>query len=344
MDYTKYNNKGLTGLANLGNTCFMNSCLQALSHTYELHEVFENENFERKLNKKIDTIVFLEWIKLQKLMWKDNCIVQPNGFVNVIQQIARKKDKDIFTGFAQNDMPEFLLFFIDALHNSINREVEININGNVINKTDKLALQSYNVLKKMYEKDYSELLDIFYGIHISVIKNLNGEDLAITPEPFMTLDLPIPKKNNIELIDCFNLYTNSEDLNGDNKFYNEKTKQKEDAKKMITFWSLPNILIITLKRFDFMNRKNNNLINFPLTNLDLTKYIIGYNKDSYIYDCYAVCNHMGGTNGGHYIAYVNNNNNWFSFNDHNVSKIENVNSIVSQSAYCLFYRKKKTNV
>ena len=96
------------------------------------------------------------------------------------------------------------------------------------------------------------------------------------------------------------------------------------------------------KREDlFENKKKQNLVTFPLENLNLTNYVVGYIKYSYIYDLYGVCNHSGNVLGGHYTGYVKNaSGKWYEFNDTRVTLITNPNVVISPRAYCLFYRKK----
>jgi ubiquitin C-terminal hydrolase len=219
------------------------------------------------------------------------------------------------------------------------------ISGAVVNETDKIALQCFEMIKNMYSKEYSEIWNLFYGVHVSEITDLEtGKPVKITPEPYFIIDLPIPLKNKSPtLIDCFEKYVEGEILDGDNAWYNEETKQKINIKKKILFWSLPNILVIDLKRFNERNQKSQILVTFPLDNLDLTNYVIGYKKESYHYDLYGVCNHSGGVLGGHYTAYIKNaNGKWYHFNDTSVTEVESQDSVVSTKAYCLFYRKKLT--
>jgi ubiquitin carboxyl-terminal hydrolase 8 len=342
-NYDNYKNKGLSGLANLGNTCFINSCMQIISHTYELNDFLNLETYKKKLKQNVDSVLLIEWNELRKLLWKENCLITPVKFIKTIQKIAKAKNVDIFTGYSQNDLPEFLLFIIDCFHNSIAREIKMNISGNIENETDKIAVKCFEMIKNMYSKEYSEVWNIFYAIHVSEIISLEtGKNLRITPEPFFMIDLPIPQNmKSPSLIDCFNLYVSGEILEGENAWYNEETKKKENIRKKISFWSFPNILVIDFKRFNARNQKNQIHITFPLDNLNLSEYVIGYKKNTFIYDLYGVCNHSGGVLGGHYTAYIKNaNDKWYHFNDSIVTEVGLAESVITSKAYCLFYRKK----
>ena len=346
MDLTKYHNKGLTGIENLGNTCFLNACMQVLNHTYELNEFLSSNTYQKYMKKDSDdSTVLTEWNDLRTVMWSGNGIVSPRKFVYNIHRVAKIKKKEIFTGYAQNDMPEFLLFIMECMHNSISRSVKMSIKGVKQNSTDETAVKCYEMLKETYSKEYSEIMDIFYGIYVSVITSKDGITKHLNkPENYFVLDLPILDGNVLanNLYDCFNMFTKQEYLQGENAWFNENTGKKEDIIKKMVFWNFPKILIISLKRFTPDGQyKINKQIEFPLENLDLSNYVEGYNSTSYVYDLYGICNHYGGVLGGHYTAYVKNaQNDWIHFNDNFVEKVPDSSKIINPMAYCLFYRKK----
>lgn len=337
--FYKYKDSGLTGLVNIGNTCYLNSCLQLLSHTYELNNFLDSN--KRQLNKNNESKIYTEWNSLRNMMWSDNCTIAPYGFVKAFQGIAKIKGYEMFTGFAQNDVFEFLLFIIECLHESLKREVEMKINGVIKNSKDILAKKCYEMMKNMYKQEYSEILNIFYGISVTQIKNyITNDILSVAPEPFSILSLSIPKNIDCTIEDCLDEYTKQEYLIDENQWYNDKIEEKQDATKNIIFWSLPNVLIIELKRYNNNQQKIHTLVTTPLTDLDLSKYVLGYNSDSYTYDLFGTGNHSGNIYGGHYTANIKNaNGKWYSFNDTLINEISE-NIVITAHTYCLFYRKK----
>jgi len=344
--------RGISGLTNLGNTCFINACIQVLSHTTELNNILDNVTIHLKLNKdnKDDTLLLNEWDSLRKLLWSQNCIISPGRFIKQLHNIAFRKERDEFSDFSQNDSSEFFLFIIDCFHSALSRKVTMDINGIPTNETDLLAISCFKKMKELYNKDYSEIYDLFYGIHISQIISLEesnkGNILSNTPEPFSIINLPIPQNiKEPSLFDCLELYLQGEIIDGDNAWYNENTCLKQPIQKQIKYWSLPKILVIDIKRINHYNYRNKNqvLITFPINNLDMSKYVIGYSPNQYIYDLYAICNHHGGTLGGHYYSFICVSNRWFCFNDTNVSEITNMNELITPNAYLFFYRKRVKN-
>lgn len=340
--FNKYKNKGLTGLANCGNTCYLNSCIQIISHTYELSLGLDDDSLH--INNNIDASILSEYNILRKMMWENNCTIAPHGFINGIQLAAQEKDYLLFTGFDQNDVTEFLNFFIDSLHNALSQKVNLSISGISLNNKDNHAIKCYEMFINRYKDDYSLIIDLFYGIQVTKIFNKDTKNIINSvPEPFSTIELKI-KQNDIifkNLYECFEYYCAEEYLDEENKVEdpNENNK-KVCVYNKILFWSLPKILIISFKRFDNFNNKISHNLDIPLTNIDLSKYVFGYHKKSFIYDCYGICNHSGNTGGGHYTCYVKNaNDKWYHFNDTNVKEI-NENYLISPETYCLFLRKK----
>ena len=361
--YEKYKNKGLTGLTNLGNTCFINALLQIISHTYELNDLLDRSEYKTKLNDCPDSKLLLSWDELRLLMWSENCTISPGGFIHDIRTISKQKNNSMFASMSQNDMPEFLTFLFDIFHNALKRKVSMTIDGRPKNKKDKMAKLCFEMIKKTYTASYSEIFKMFYGIQVSTLlpecpKN-QFDYLSICPEPFMIINLPIPTRKNdaskksgeiecTSLMECFDLNCEKEFLHGDNAWFNENVGLKQNVHKRLVYWSLPDVMILDIKRFEFNETtfsfvKNQTPIRIPVENVDFSKYVEGYNKESYVYDLYGICNHHGDENFGHYTSTVKTaNSKWYNFNDTNVKEVSIPKTeIVGNTPYCLFYRKKQ---
>jgi len=76
----------------------------------------------------------------------------------------------------------------------------------------------------------------------------------------------------------------------------------------------------------------------------MTEFVLSHKEGDppIIYDMFAVCNHFGDLDGGHYTAFGYNVHmkKWYDFDDSDVSPVEK-NEIQSKASYVLFYRRRK---
>ena len=336
----------VSGIKNIGNTCYLNSCFQLLVYTYELLDICRNN--ESNPQKQVpETIVLLEWNEIKNILLHKKCTVTPLKCIDGIHHVATIKDS-IFNQGEQNDICEFLMFMLECFHTSLKREIKMeygeylqymNIQHSVISE------KCFQLISNHCLSDYSEILNLFYGIQLNVIQSTEElRIVSLTPSIFSIIPLDIP--TNIlqpTLHDCLDLYCKGVLLENDNAYYDDNEKTYISALKSVIFWRLPHILIFTFNRLKPDKRgKNNTLIHFPIQQLDMTKYVYEQTPNSPIqinYELYGIGCHFGTISTGHYTCYVKNKNNWYFCNDDNVKQVINPIKMIDPNVYCLFYRK-----
>ncbi|XP_063688900.1 ubiquitin carboxyl-terminal hydrolase 2-like isoform X3 [Bolinopsis microptera] len=333
---------GLVGLKNLGNTCFMNSILQCLSHSALVREYFLSKKYKMDLSNtsKMQGRLAEEFASLLNDMWSGrHDTVSPNKFKSAVAKSAPR-----FVGYSQQDSQEFLRFFMEGLHEDLNtgkkgkRKIEEPPKG----YTDlQLAEHRWNGYTSY---DNSTIVDIFVGLLKSTLTCSVCDHKSVTFDPFWDLSLPLPrsKSSGLNLLSCFAEFTQEEILDGDEKPTCENCKKRQKCTKQFSIERFPPILVLHLKRFSEVRyrTKLSTKVDFPIENLDLSDLSSHSHSCTPKYDLVGVSNHSGNTFSGHYIAYCKVGSRWHRFSDSSVSSISR-SDIVSSEAYVLFYERQR---
>lgn len=388
-----------TGLVNLGNSCYMNCVLQCLVATPSLTKFFftttpdgkavqlssykQHINKENRLGTKGAVTVSLVRLFENMLQNQGRCF-SPTEFKKIVGSYSPGRQ---FATFEQQDCIEFLNFILDSLHEDLNKAsarspkeraevMAVSPENEKMREQTPVRLASTIEWERYLKIDLSTIVDYFQGQFLSRLKCLECYQSSTTYNVFSILSLPIPERmggnKRVSLFDCLNFFTETELLDGDNKWHCPNCKRFTRLTKTIMITRLPAVLIIHFKRFKMIGNsgrilKLDTFIEYPVENvLDMTLYWpqVGTFLDPentngmsaederqklanlpvrnqvapFRYKLYGVVNHFGNLTTGHYTSYVNKKG-WIYFDDSKFTPNCSPEKVLNANAYCLFYRR-----
>lgn len=332
---------GLTGLRNLGNTCYMNSVVQCLSSVAPLATYFMSGVFREDINRSNRDGTRGELAESFSVLIR----VLHSGQYKCVSAGEFKrtvgKFKSQFSGYDQHDSQELLAFLMDGLQEDLNK---VKVKPYLKAPGDDLDPQTAADMAWENHKKRNEsiMVELFDGLFMSTVQCMVCSKESRTFDSFSNLTLPLPPhKSQCTLEDCLKLFTKPEKMAGDDKWFCPKCRQRREASKRIQIWKLPRILVVHLKRFQYegmWRQKLQTAVNFHMDQVDMSAFVVGPKSATRCYNLHAVSNHYGTMHGGHYTAFAKNvyDKKWYKFDDQYVTDMS-PRDVVTSAGYLLFY-------
>ena len=296
MNFNDKDKKEFIGLRNMSSTCYMNSILQQFFMIPMLRETILSINSDKQ-----DTILYQLQLTFTALKAYEFKYYDPKYFVTVSN----------LSFYEQMDADEYYGLLVDRLETDINNLSKENSNNN--------------------SKNYQNLFKYFLGIKLTdELYFVECNHKRYNESLSYNIQLEVKNFNNID--DSLKNYFKTEIMSGDNKIICEECKTKRVCHKKLKIKALPNILVISLKRFDYDYRnmtkfKLNNYFEFPFE-LNMSEFLMNKNEtqeksenQNTIYELTGITIHYGVSDYGHYYDLIKAvNNKWYKFNDTNITE------------------------
>lgn len=335
------------GLQNLGNTCFLNVVLQALRLCPAVGSIFLGPDLApRQASKKRDILPGFQ--TLMKDFWKkapaenEKSIMVPRGFFQTLTRVLRETDDDWYHHGQQADAAEAFQYLIDGLHDATYRRVIMNVRGTAKNDEEKSQMKALESWAQFYGKEYSPLINNFYGQSQVKVTCDTCRTVSERYEPWLMLKAPIPGSEvaggpapNMDA--CIRAAFAPETIED---YHCDNCKKKSIAQMTTQISRLPPFLIVALKRFTNAGQKVRGKIAWNLDSTDFSKVMafhrnpFGEAKLEREYTTVSVIEHIGGVHGGHYHMYNRQKDKWYNYDDSSTRQVP-PEQVVNDDSYIM---------